>query len=147
LHVSVLQSKSLYRSRVERPFYGTEMVFCCIVAWIQPDIFGCQQDFLVVWRWNELRTFQGIFENNFIDFREAVSLEKIFEIVQENTLKCSKLISFLGNKKSSWNHCQAWSCYYATGCFVAFLGDFFEQLLVLALCWFGSTFSLGHLRV
>ena len=50
-------------------------------------------------------------------------------------------------QKSSWNHCQAWSCYYATGCFVAFLGDFFEQLLVLALCWFGSTFSLGHLRV
>ena len=87
--------------------------------------FCCQQDFLVVWRWNQLRTFQGIFENNFIDFREAVSLEKIFEIVQENTLKCSKLISFLGNKKSSWNHCQAWSCYYATGCFVAFLGDFF----------------------
>ena len=29
------------------------------------------------------------------------SLEKIFEIVQENTLKFSKLISFLGNKKSS----------------------------------------------
>ena len=28
--------------------------------------------------------------------------EKILEIVQENTLKCSKL-SFLGNKKSSLN--------------------------------------------
>ena len=79
------------------------MVFCCIVVWIQPDISGCQQDFLVVWRWNQLRTFLGIFENNFIDFREAVSLEKIFEIVQENTLKFSKLISFLGNKKSSSN--------------------------------------------
>ena len=26
------------------------MIFCCIVAWIQPDISGCQQDFLVVWR-------------------------------------------------------------------------------------------------
>ena len=38
---------------------------------------------------DELRTIQGIFENNFI--------EKIFEIVQENTLKFSKLISFLGN--------------------------------------------------
>ena len=101
--------------------------FCCIVAWIQPDIFGCQQDFLVVWRWNQLRTFQGIFENNFIDFREAVSLEKIFEIVQENTLKFSKLISFLGNKKSSLNQCQAWSCYYATGCFVEFLGNFFSS--------------------
>jgi hypothetical protein len=45
----------------------------------------------------------GIFENNFTDFREAVSLKKIFEIVQENTLKCSKLISFLGNKKLSSN--------------------------------------------
>ena len=92
-------------------------------AWL----FGCQQDFLVVWRWNQLRTFQGIFENNFIDFREAVSLEKIFEIVQENTLKFSKLISFLGNKKSSLNQCQAWSCYYATGCFVEFLGNFFSS--------------------
>ena len=118
------------------------MVFCCIVAWIQPDISGCQQDFLVVWRWNQLRTFQGIFENNFIDFREAVSLEKIFEIVQENTLKCSKLISFLGNKKSSLNHCQAWSCYYATGCFVAFLGDFFELNFYL-----GPSSSLDHLLV
>ena len=34
-----------------------EIVFCCIAAWIQPDISGCQQDFLVVWRWNQLRTF------------------------------------------------------------------------------------------
>ena len=33
-----------------------------------------------------------IFENNFTDFREAVSLENFFEIVQENTLKCSKLL-------------------------------------------------------
>ena len=33
------------------------IVFCCIVAWIQPDISGCQQDFLVVWRWYQLRTF------------------------------------------------------------------------------------------
>jgi hypothetical protein len=48
-----------------------------------------------------------IFENNFTDFREAVSLEKIFEIVQENTLKCLKLISFLGSKKLSLNQCQA----------------------------------------
>ena len=33
------------------------IVFCCIAAWIQPDISGCQQDFLVVWRWNQLITF------------------------------------------------------------------------------------------
>ena len=69
-------------------------------------------------------------ENNFTDFREAVSLEKIFEIVQENTLKCLKLISFLGSKKLSLNQCQAWSCYYATGCFVAFLGDFYIEIRV-----------------
>ena len=37
--------------------YDSVIVFCCIVAWIQPDISGCQQDFLVVWRWNQLRTF------------------------------------------------------------------------------------------
>ena len=34
---------------------NSKIVFCCIAAWIQPDIFGCQQDF--VWRWNQLRTF------------------------------------------------------------------------------------------
>ena len=34
-----------------------KIVFCCIVAWIQPDISGCQQDFLIVWKWNQLRTF------------------------------------------------------------------------------------------
>ena len=34
-----------------------KLVFCCIAAWIQPDISGCQQNFLVVWRWNQLRTF------------------------------------------------------------------------------------------
>ena len=45
---------------------------------------------------------------------------------QENTLKFSKLISFLANKKSSLDQCQAWSCYYATGCFVEFWGNFFE---------------------
>ena len=52
------------------------------------------------------------------------SLEKIFEIVQENTLKCSKLISFLGNKffcfvasmgdvsilKSGWNMNKSFCC-------------------------------------
>ena len=64
----------------------------------------------------------NIFENNFIDFREAVSLEKIFEIVHENTLKFSKLISFLGNEKLSLNQCQD----DATGCFVASLGNFVE---------------------
>ena len=36
---------------------GQGIVFCCIAAWIQPDISGCQQDFLVVWRWNKLRIF------------------------------------------------------------------------------------------
>ena len=44
-----------------------------------------------------------IFENNFTDFREAVSLEKFFEIVQENTSKCSKLIHFYATKKLSLN--------------------------------------------
>ena len=33
------------------------IVFCCIAAWIQLDISGCQQDFLVVLRWNQLGTF------------------------------------------------------------------------------------------
>ena len=76
------------------------VVFCCIVGWFQPKISGCQQDFLVVWRWNHI----------FTDFQDAVSLEKIFEIVQENTLKCSKLISFFCNKKLSLNQ-NVWRDY------------------------------------
>ena len=50
---------------------------------------------------------------------------------RENLWNCSrkytkmfKTDSFLGNKKLSLNQCQAWSCYYATGCFVEFFGDF-----------------------
>ena len=69
------------------------------MTWNQPDISGCQQNFLVVWRWNQLWTFYGILEDNFTDFQEAVRLEKTFDIVQENTQKWSKLISFLENKK------------------------------------------------
>ena len=49
--------------------------------------------------------------------REAVILKKNFEIVQENKLKYSKLIHFFQQIiefKPEW---------YATGCFVAFLGD------------------------
>ena len=42
-------------------------------------------------------------EKHFRVYVYVFSLEKIFEIVQENTLKCSKLIPFLGNKKSSLN--------------------------------------------
>ena len=33
------------------------IVFCCIAAWIQPEISGCQQHFLVVWRWNYFRVY------------------------------------------------------------------------------------------
>ena len=64
--------------------------FCCIVAWIQPDISGCQQDFLIVWRWK--------------------SVENILEYIREQFYNCSrkytkifKTDSFLGNKKLSTN--------------------------------------------
>ena len=43
-----------------------------------------------------------MFENNFTDFQEAVSLEKIFEIVQENTLKCLKLVHFQATNQNVW---------------------------------------------
>ena len=38
-------------------WFPPRIVFCCIAARIQPNISGCQQDFLVFWRWNQLRTF------------------------------------------------------------------------------------------
>ena len=40
----------------------------------------------------------GYIQEQFTGFREAVSLGKIFEIVQENTLKCSKLTHFRQQK-------------------------------------------------
>ena len=46
----------------EKPVKVVKIVFCCVVAYIQPDFLCCQQDFLVVWRWNQLGTFLGIFE-------------------------------------------------------------------------------------
>ena len=50
----------LVRSKMiltRKKYFHFTMVFCCIVAWIQPDFFGCQQDFLVVsrWKFNKLR--------------------------------------------------------------------------------------------
>ena len=50
------------------------------------------------------------------------SLEKIFEMVQENTLNCSKLIHF-GQQKLSFNQ-NVWRGHATMQqCFVAFLGD------------------------
>ena len=49
-------------------------------------------------RVKQIRVNQGlgvrIFENNFTDFLEVYSLSKTFEIVWDNTLKCSDLINF-----------------------------------------------------
>ena len=39
--------------------------------------------------------------DNFKDILEAVCLKKFFEIDQENVLQFSKMISFLGKKKST----------------------------------------------
>ena len=41
----------------------------------------------------------------------------------KKTLKCSKLIHFEQQKIEFKPECLVWSCHYATGCFVAFLGD------------------------
>ena len=74
---------------------------------------------------NQFWTFQCIFLNNFKDFLEAYSLLKICKIVLEHTLKCSQLISSSDNKKIllTTRNVRLDSGHYATGCFVAFLGD------------------------
>ena len=51
-----------FRSQKQPALPNLTIVLCCIAAWIQPDISGCQQNFLVVWRWNQLRTILQIFE-------------------------------------------------------------------------------------
>ena len=70
------------------------IVFCCIVAWIQPDISGCQQDFLLSEDEISWEHFRVYLRTILQIFWEAVSLEKIFGIVQKNIPKCSKLIQF-----------------------------------------------------
>ena len=67
--------------------------------------------------WNRSRKYPEIFETYFI-FRQ---------------------------QKTSLNRCQAWSCYYATGCFVEFLGNFLAQLLVWVHLYLGATSNLGPL--
>ena len=80
-----------------------EMVFCCIVAWIQPDISGCQQDFLEQF----LRISRG--------WQPLENCSRIYpKMSSTNFIFKQQKIEFLN---------QVWSCYYATGCFVAFLGD------------------------
>ena len=79
------------------------MVFCCIVAWIQPDISGCQQDFLEQF----LRISRG--------WQPLENCSRIYpKMSSTNFIFKQQKIEFLN---------QVWSCYYATGCFVAFLDD------------------------
>ena len=67
----------------------------------------------------------------------------------ENIWNCSrkypkmlKTDSFLGNKKNEFKpECLAWSCYYATSYFVAFLGDI--SMLNQAEVW--KKYSVVHL--
>ena len=91
----------------------------CLVTWIQPEILVCQQKLVVVWRWNQsVENILGyVFSRTIL---QIAKFKKIFEIVQENTLKCSKLTPFLGNKISEY---YAWSYHYTTVCFVAFLDN------------------------
>ena len=69
------------------------VIFCCVVAC---NFFGCQQDFLAVWRWNQLRTVSGVLENNFTDYLKAVSSSRKYLKILKNiyTLKFSQLIPF-----------------------------------------------------
>ena len=54
---SIWRPESGLGPQASKKVWSSAIVFCCIAAWIQPDISGCQQNFLVVWRWNQLRTF------------------------------------------------------------------------------------------
>ena len=89
-------------------------------AWF---FFGCQKDFLVVWRWIQLRTFWGIFENNFTDFLRGCKPWKNIWNCSKKYPKMFKTDSILGNKKTSLNQ-NVW-CDHATIniIFFTFLGD------------------------
>ena len=84
---------------VLRSWYFFFIIFsCCLKMKLVENILGCIQE-------------------QFYRFSMGCMPRKI---VQENILKCSKLINFNNKFKPE---CLAWSCYYETGCFVKFLGD------------------------
>ena len=72
------------------------------MAWIQPDISGCQQDFLVVWR-KSVENILGYIREQFYRFsRGCRPRENLWNCSRKYT-KMFKTDSFLGNKKLSLN--------------------------------------------
>ena len=69
------------------------------MAWIQPDFFVVNKILLLSEKIIGLERFR-VFLRTILKIFKRHSLEKIFEILQENILKGSKRISFLGNKKN-----------------------------------------------
>ena len=101
-------------------------MFCWIVAWIQPDISGCQQDFLIVWR--TVENILGYIREQFYRFsRDRKPWENFWNCSRKypKMFKTDSFSLFRQQKIEFKPECLAWSCHYATGCFVAFLGDMY----------------------
>ena len=92
---SLLKGGRRYRGSWGTPVSSIVMVFCCIVAWIQPYISGCQQDFL--------ENILGYIREQFYRFsRGCKPRENLWNCSRKYT-KMFKTDSFLGNKKLSLN--------------------------------------------
>ena len=78
------------------------LVFCCIAAWIQPDISGCQQIFLLSEdeiSWQHFRVYsRTIYRFS----RGCKPWENLWNCSRKYT-EMFKTDSFLGNKKLSFN--------------------------------------------
>ena len=85
------------------------IVFCCVVACIQPDFYGCQQDFLVVWRWNQATWKKATKCNkkcyNYWSFYEGVQTNKqtICSWIELKNVVC---VCPLGSLPLCHRHCQ-----------------------------------------
>ena len=111
-------------------FHFTLIVFCCIVAWIQPDNSGCQQArFSVVWKWIQLRIFWGVCEDNFRDTIREVNWESFWNYIftfmrlsSVNIAKCSKQFHLRQAKSRTVWQIQS-ILYYATWFFVVYQNE------------------------
>ena len=95
-------NKGLQAKMKHFPIWSTHVsLFVCIIfcillhrGWIQPDNYGCKQNFVVIWTWNQLRIFWGIFKDNFEIFKRRWYQGTIFFVIKTTKL-CCLLSSFL----------------------------------------------------
>ena len=99
--VSDLMSMLNYTGIVENAALCST-VFCCVVAWFQPDI-SCN-----VWRWNQLRTFNRSWRISTTP-NTTKNFLFVFKLIQQSNMV---ILSWLAKKNQNLNLRKKSSVYY-----------------------------------